>query len=405
MKSNDFWSLPALAVAFLGVVSGSLQATPLVTINMVEVGDPGNFSANATNASSWGSTYGYGAVGYDYRIGTYEVTIGQYNTFLNAVAASDPFELYNTSMGTDLNIAGITRSGSPGTYTYSVDGSGDRPITYVSFYNAAMFTNWLHNGATTSSSITSGAYQISTGTVTQVSRSSNVATLTSSGHTLSAGDQVTVSGTTGYNVTSVVTAVTTNTFSFAQTGSDQVATAASGNMTGASATRDAGATWWLPSEDEWVKAAYYDPGTGNYSLHANQSNSITTNTIGAAGGANYFDGDFATTQSGYLPTQNYLTDVGAYGLTTSFYGTYDQGGNVWEWNEAILGTTGFSRGLRGGSWDNDELELRASSFSGIEPSYESYAFGFRVASVPEPSAAMLMMLGGGALLLRKRRRG
>ncbi len=77
--------------------------------------------------------------------------------FLNAVAASDPHGLFNPSMATDQVIAGIARSGSPGSYRYSVispagapiDGAsspGNRPIAYVSWFDAARFANWMHNG-------------------------------------------------------------------------------------------------------------------------------------------------------------------------------------------------------------------------------------------------------------------
>ncbi len=272
------------ALAFVSLINSVLHATPFLTIDTVFVGDAGNAAANSSNASSWGSNYGYGAVAYDYRIGTYEVTISQYTTFLNAVATvpagAYQTDLWNSNMQTNLRIAGISRTGS-GTggdpYSYAVLGSGDRPITYVSWFDAARFTNWLHNGATLEASTETGAYNL------------NMAT--------------------------------------------------SGII-----TKEAGASWWLPSSDEWAKAAYYDPtlnsGTGGYTLHANQSNSMTTNTIGAAGGANYRDGDFATTQSNsYLSNQNYLTDVGAYGDTESFYGTFDQGGNVLEWNDATFGVS------------------------------------------------------------------
>ncbi|NBV47376.1 MAG: PEP-CTERM sorting domain-containing protein, partial [Planctomycetia bacterium] len=71
-----------------------------VTIDMVTVGNAGNSNDNTT---------GYGAVAYEYQIGKYDVTIQQYTDFLNAVALSDPYSLYNTSMASDLNIAGISR--------------------------------------------------------------------------------------------------------------------------------------------------------------------------------------------------------------------------------------------------------------------------------------------------------
>lgn len=59
--------------------------------------------------------------------------------------------------------------------------------------------------------------------------------------------------------------------------------------------------------------------------------------------------------------QNLLTDTGAYSLATSPYGTFDQGGNVWEWNEAIVSSS--FRGLRGGSWDGDFGDMRADARS------------------------------------------
>ena len=113
-----------------------LPATAAVTVDWVTVDNPNNASDNPT---------GYGAVPYTYQISRNETTIAQYTAFLNAVAASDPYGLYDASM-TDSSIAGISRNGTSGTYTYSVMGTGDRPITYVSWFDAARFANWMHNG-------------------------------------------------------------------------------------------------------------------------------------------------------------------------------------------------------------------------------------------------------------------
>lgn len=78
------------------------------------VGDPGNPNDPVDYDSNPATNFG--AVSYTYAIATYEVTLNQYTTFLNAVAATDTFTLYNTNMGTDLNIAGISRTGSSGSY-------------------------------------------------------------------------------------------------------------------------------------------------------------------------------------------------------------------------------------------------------------------------------------------------
>ena len=44
---------------------------------------------------------GYGSVAYTYQMGKYDVTVGQYCQFLNAVAKTDTYGLYNGSMATD----------------------------------------------------------------------------------------------------------------------------------------------------------------------------------------------------------------------------------------------------------------------------------------------------------------
>src|SRR5262245_40161406 len=84
------------------------SAASAVTMAWTTIGDPGN-AADAT---------GFGAVGYVYAIGTYEVTNAQYAAFLNAKAAADPLGLYNPSMGSTAYPAwgGIARSGAAGSY-------------------------------------------------------------------------------------------------------------------------------------------------------------------------------------------------------------------------------------------------------------------------------------------------
>jgi formylglycine-generating enzyme required for sulfatase activity len=107
-------------------------------------------------------------VAYEYQIGKYHVTIGQYTAFLNAVAVTDTYSLYNANMATNLNVAGIAQAGVSGSFTYSVITNGgisvNRPITYVSWWDAARFSNWMANGqptgAQSSTTTENGAYNV-----------------------------------------------------------------------------------------------------------------------------------------------------------------------------------------------------------------------------------------------------
>jgi formylglycine-generating enzyme required for sulfatase activity len=95
-----------------------------------------------------------------------------------------------------------------------------------------------------------------------------------------------------------------------------------------------------------------------------------------------------------------VTVVGSYTGSASPNGTLDQGGNVGEWNEAIVfqGT----RGLRGGSWYGGALA--ASSRSNNGPELESDLVGFRVASLPAPGTGLLLASGLMGLCWTRRRR-
>ncbi len=182
------------------------------------------------------------------------------------------------------------------------------------------------------------------------------------------------------------------------------------NPVNSSVTRNGGANWVVASENEWYKAAYYDPtknsGAGGYWLHATQSDTLgQNNPFTDTNGANYNDGDFAVftgSDDGALP-------VGTYVNAQSFYGTFDQGGNLFEWNEAIV--SGPSRGRRGGSWDFNESGLRSSGRFGRVAAGGSYDLGFRAASlapIPEPStygAAMGVMALGVVMMRRRKVRG
>jgi formylglycine-generating enzyme required for sulfatase activity len=108
---------------------------------------------NNSNDSS-----GYGGVSYQYLIAQYLVTNCEYASFLNAVAATDSYNLYNTEMNSARG--GISRNGSSGSYSYSVKTNyGNKPVAYVSWFDCARYCNWLHNGKGNGSTET-GAYTL-----------------------------------------------------------------------------------------------------------------------------------------------------------------------------------------------------------------------------------------------------
>jgi hypothetical protein len=151
--------------------------------------------------------------------------------------------------------------------------------------------------------------------------------------------------------------------------------------------RNTGATYAIPSENEWYKAAYYKGGGTNagYWTYPTQSNTAPGNALPDTGNnENLNDAD---------PT-NYLTPVGAYSASPGPYGTYDMGGDVFQWNEAQIWCSYgyYGGGLRGGCFAVG-ADATASSY---RPPYWFRAttggseFGFRVvslASVPLPGDA------------------
>jgi formylglycine-generating enzyme required for sulfatase activity len=265
----------------------------------------------------------FGSVSYVYNIGKYEVTAGHYTAFLNAVAAADTYSLYHTNMWTHAHGCKIERIGAPGSYTYSVAPDwANRPVNFVTFGDALRFANWLHNEQPT------GAQDLTT---------------TEDGSYFLDG--------------------------------------ASGDHQLEDVVREPDATWVVPSEDEWYKAAYHanDGATGNYfnypmSVDFGISNELTDPDPG--GHATYYRQPDFTIGAPY-----YRTEVGAHENSASPYGTFDQGGNVMEWNESIPLFNG--RGLRGGAylWGSQLLTAGSRPIE-YHSSDEFSDIGFRVGQAP-----------------------
>jgi len=197
---------------------------PLNLSYFVNVGDVGN--SNDPNTGNL-----YGDVNYIYQIAQYPVTNCEYVQFLNAVASTDTYGLYNTAM--DINArGGITRSGSSGSYTYTVKTNmGNKPVVLVSWFDCARYCNWLHNGKPTgpqnSSTTEDGAYTLN------------------------------------------------------------------GATTGVDITRNVNANYYIPTENEWYKAAYYKGGGTNtgYWLHATQSDTLPTPVNASSVGDGLINGE------------------------------------------------------------------------------------------------------------------
>jgi hypothetical protein len=114
--------------------------------------------------------------------------------------------------------------------------------------------------------------------------------------------------------------------------------------------REPSATWVLPTENEWYKAAYHknDGVTGNYwNFPTAADNGVSHELIRPDPGNN---GTFSggTVGDWTIGAPYYRTEVGAHENSASPYGTFDQGGNVQEFNETVPEPD--IRGIRGGSW-------------------------------------------------------
>ena len=162
--------------------------------------------------------------------------------------------------------------------------------------------------------------------------------------------------------------------------------------------------FFIPTEDEWYKAAYQknDGATGNYWNFPTSSNTRPINTLPDPGNhANIYD-LFGTGNRSYsIGSPYYRTEVGAFENSASPYGTFDQGGNVQEWNETDYSSS--LRVVRGGSFAPyaEAGDLVAGFRAGSAPTLEWPFLGFRVATVPEPASISLCLAGVALLGLRR----
>lgn len=204
----------------------SLKSTSIGQQNLTNISDnigfrvfsinnPFNYSDSVyvliSDISNLADTNGYGSVSYSYLATQNLISNQQYTSFLNAVAITDSNQVYNTLMGSDPR-GGILRTGTDGSYVYTTKiNMNNKPVNFISWYNAARYCNWLHNGrpfgSQSNSTTENGAY--------------------------------TLTGNSGYP------------------------------------NKNINATYFLPTNSEWYKAAYYKASGNNsgYWLYATRSDS------------------------------------------------------------------------------------------------------------------------------------
>ena len=313
MKTIAALSAAAIALVFaprlLAVPVGDVDAfgtgVNQFAIEFVPIGNPNNPDDIPGNPSP------VGKVEYSYRIGKFEIS-------------EDMINKANTLGG-----LGITGSNH----------GANKPVTYMSWYEAATFVNWLNE---------------------------------STGHQRA--------------------------YNFDNSGNFQIwPRSEAWQKGGENLFRHKDAYYFLPSRDEWYKAAYYDANAGVYYDYPTGSDTAPI-PIAAGTGA-------GTAVYGQPGGQGAADITLAGGLSP--YGTMAQGGNVGEWDETdydLMNTSALSdRGIVGGHWTDGSETLLASRRDPASPPVD--LFGFRVASraIPEPSTLLLTFgVAGGFVVWRLR---
>lgn len=265
-----------------------------------------------------------GRVNYSYYIARTELSNEAYCRFLNAVATiEDPYGLYDPNMATGA-CGGIKREKKQGKYKYTCkENSGNRPVVYINYYDVCRYANWLHYGCPSTGKSEMGTTE---GTDTQGA----------------------------YDTTDFEEVLSGRKKIYESFGK-----------------RNKGALFWIPSEDEWYKAAYFDPmRIGNRKYHDYPTRTSDAPTLAQA---NYMVDNHFSVGEPY-----YLAPVDSFQNAPSYYGTLQQGGNVWEYTEDWqYGQTG-NRGLRGGSWSYTQFGLNSCNTDPGGLDNCGYVFGARL---------------------------
>lgn len=278
--------------------------------------------------------YGKGGVNYTFELARTAVTNAQFCAFLNAVAtASDPYGLYNPDMATGI-CGGIDRVAAPdgGGWRYSVKAGWEkRPVVYIGYHDAMRYCNWLHYGQPV--------------------------------------------GFCGLGVTEGTDAVGAY-----DTRACEAVVSGMARPSPRYGRRNAEARFWIPSDDEWYKAAHYDPtrlGIRKYWDYPCRTSDLPPNDPTLPHACNYLrDGVWLAEGPPY-----YLAEVDAYPTSDTYYGCRQMAGNVWEWVEP--NDVALSLNLRGTSFGYTEFGMGVWNCDAAGYADELNAFGLRIAKRAE----------------------
>jgi hypothetical protein len=350
-----------------------------------------------------------GGVTYPYYIGELETTASQYVTYLNTVdpSGNKNRQLYYRDMSSSVwpRYGEINYSSSAATghhYSLSYPEWGNKPLNFSTFARAALFANSLTNGKILSK---------------------------------------TTSQSDGFTIYNLRVKLSPNTdsgmYNLYKSGH------ARSHVSDPGATRSRSTGFVIPSQNEWIKAAYYDPnGGGTYSYwlyptgphnapHAALVNAQNGNVVNASkqpvssyspqgpSEGHHTSGAKSGTYPAWCPSQlstnscdstnplhlseqhymaNFQANLSTVGETKSRspWGTLDQGGNVVEWTDTISTVDKSShsgpkvwRRMHGGIANAKAYQLWISAI-GIQPEDNVLAaniypwMGFRVGFIGNP---------------------